>query len=208
MTSSGGEPKIYLRGVTPLTLIHGGLGHRPLLVEELDLIRAFIAYISVLCPLSISNVVFFYMFSFVLSLEVCRFLCHVFCISPGSLIWLLRCSEVLFEVSSLGSRSQKLKEGKDKKMQLPGRPPGQPRPAGGPVASGAWPVSRPAQAGWRAGGLGCLAGLPPSPGRLAGRACPSLSAPTRSSSHLLSVPSSFHGRPPLPFKLLQLPPTP
>ena len=38
MTSSGGEPKIYLRGVTPHILIHGGLGHRPPLCEELDLI--------------------------------------------------------------------------------------------------------------------------------------------------------------------------
>ena len=36
MTSSGSEPKIYLRGVTPHTLIHGGLGHRPLLCEELE----------------------------------------------------------------------------------------------------------------------------------------------------------------------------
>ena len=38
MTSSGGEPKIYLRGVTPHKLIHGGLGHRPLLYEELVLL--------------------------------------------------------------------------------------------------------------------------------------------------------------------------
>ena len=35
MTSSGGEPKIYLCGVTPHTLMHGGLGHRHLLCEEL-----------------------------------------------------------------------------------------------------------------------------------------------------------------------------
>ena len=47
MTSSGGEPKIYLCGVTPHTLIHGGLGHRPLLCEELILFGLsldFIAY--------------------------------------------------------------------------------------------------------------------------------------------------------------------
>ena len=44
MTSSGSEPKIYLRGVTPHTLIHGGLGHRPPPFEELilfDLIWVF-----------------------------------------------------------------------------------------------------------------------------------------------------------------------
>ena len=35
MTSSGGELKIYLRGVTPHTLIHGGLGHRHLLCKDL-----------------------------------------------------------------------------------------------------------------------------------------------------------------------------
>ena len=47
MMSSGGELKIYLRGVTPHTLIHGGLGHRHLLCEDLvfmDLHLDFIAY--------------------------------------------------------------------------------------------------------------------------------------------------------------------
>ena len=41
MTSSGGEPKIYLRGVTPHTLIHGGLGHRHLLCEDLILLEPY-----------------------------------------------------------------------------------------------------------------------------------------------------------------------
>jgi hypothetical protein len=41
MTSSGGEPKIYLRGVTPHTLIHGGLGHRHLLCEDLILLELY-----------------------------------------------------------------------------------------------------------------------------------------------------------------------
>ena len=41
MTSSGGEPKIYLSGVTPHTLIHGGLGHRHLLCEDLILLELY-----------------------------------------------------------------------------------------------------------------------------------------------------------------------
>ena len=41
MTSNGGEPKIYLRGVTPHTLIHGGLGHRHLLCEDLILLELY-----------------------------------------------------------------------------------------------------------------------------------------------------------------------
>ena len=35
MMSSGSEPKIHLRGLTPHMLIYGGLGHHPLPFEEL-----------------------------------------------------------------------------------------------------------------------------------------------------------------------------
>ena len=46
MTSSGGEPKIYLRGVTPHTLLHGGLGHRPPPYEELILFGSYLGVLD------------------------------------------------------------------------------------------------------------------------------------------------------------------
>ena len=51
MTSSGGEPKIYLRGVTPHILIHGGLGHRPPPFEELILFDLIWVFLDLFCVL-------------------------------------------------------------------------------------------------------------------------------------------------------------
>ena len=44
--SSGGELKIYLRGVTPHTLIHGGLGHRHLLCEDLVFMELYLDFFA------------------------------------------------------------------------------------------------------------------------------------------------------------------
>ena len=48
MTSSWFGPKIYLRGAKPHILIYGGLGHRPLLSEELELVWDLCMYIAYL----------------------------------------------------------------------------------------------------------------------------------------------------------------
>ena len=44
MLSNGGEPKIYLRGITPHNLIHGGLGHQLLRCEELILLWCYLVF--------------------------------------------------------------------------------------------------------------------------------------------------------------------
>ena len=46
MISSGCEPKIHLRGVTPHTLLHGGLGHRPPPYEELILFGSYLGVLD------------------------------------------------------------------------------------------------------------------------------------------------------------------
>ena len=46
MMSSGCEPKIHLRGVTPHTLLHGGLGHRPPPYEELILFGSYLGVLD------------------------------------------------------------------------------------------------------------------------------------------------------------------
>ena len=48
MTSSSFGPKIYLRGAIQYTLIYGGLGHRPLLSEELMLVGASWIYFAII----------------------------------------------------------------------------------------------------------------------------------------------------------------
>lgn len=46
MTSSSLGPKIYLRGAKLQILIYGGLGHRPLLNEEVIWFGAYMAFIA------------------------------------------------------------------------------------------------------------------------------------------------------------------
>ena len=58
MTSSGGEPKIYLRGVTPHTLLHGGLGHRPPPYEELILFGSYLGILDLFALGECSNLAF------------------------------------------------------------------------------------------------------------------------------------------------------
>ena len=48
MTSSSLGPKIYLRGAIQHTLIYGGLGHRPLLSEELMIVGSSWIYFAIL----------------------------------------------------------------------------------------------------------------------------------------------------------------